>query len=463
MRTLSLSSKIRGKKSLPLRLLQLENRDVPSGVSVNPTHFLRPHVGPNGVVTPAGFGTPGEAGYSVAQIRHAYGFDAAGFGSLAGNGAGQTIAIVDAYDHPGFVSSSNPNFVNSDLHRFDVAMGIPDPPSFIKIDENGGTNYPLANATWATEIALDVEWAHAMAPNANIVLVEAKSAILYNVYASNPGKYFGPNNLGNAVITASSYPNVSIVSMSFGAGESASDTGANVLFTTPNGHPRITFLASTGDTGVPGGYPAYSPNVVAVGGTTLNLNGNNYVSETGWSGSGGGISQFETKPTYQNSENLSSTKRTIPDVSAIADPATAVAIYDSYNNGNTTPWSGIGGTSLACPVWAGLIAVADQGRDNFGQGRLDGHDNTLYRLYGYQGGVTPALEFHDITTGNNGYAAKAGYDLVTGWGSPYADRVVGEMIDDTTVPTVTGFVCQRNDVRRDQVHVECDLPRQRGD
>jgi parallel beta-helix repeat protein len=435
MRLHSTPAKISAKKALPWRLLQLEDRGLPSSAVMYPTHFVCPHVGSNGGVTPAGFGTPGEAGFSVAQIRHAYGFDSVGFGSLAGTGAGQTIAIVDAYDNPAFVSSSNPNFNNSDLHKFDVAMGIADPPSFVKIDENGGTNYPTSNAYWATEIALDVEWSHAMAPNANIVLIEAKTSSLYDIY-TNTGNYAGPDNMGNAVVTARSYPNVSVVSMSFGGAEASADTVANLLFTTPSGHTPITFLASTGDTGAPGGYPAYSPNVVAVGGTSLSLSGSNYGSETGWSGSGGGISQFETKPDYQGSENLSSTKRTIPDVAFNA--ASGVAVYDSYNNGTVTPWSGVGGTSLSCPCWAGLIAVADEGRDHFGQGRLDGRNLTLYKLYGYSSGVTPALEFHDITTGNNGFAANAGYDLVTGWGSPYADRVIGEMIEDFTAPTVTG-------------------------
>src|SRR5262249_48082169 len=152
-------------------------------------------------------------------------------------------------------------------------------------------------------------------------------------------------------------PGVSVVSMSFGSGETSSDPNDNSIFTTPSGHNGVTFLASTGDNGSPGGYPAYSPNVVAVGGTTLTLNADDsYNSETGWGngassstqgGSGGGISQFEPEPAFQQSVQNTGF-RTIPDVAFVADPATGVAVYDSYNNGSSTPWDQVGGTSLAC-------------------------------------------------------------------------------------------------------------------
>jgi predicted outer membrane repeat protein len=427
--------KINARTRLPLRLMALEGRDLPSASIMNPTYHRFANPASFGGVTPAGFGTPGEAGYTLSQIANGMGYYNVGLGTSPDRyGLGQTIAIVDAYDNPNIVSSTDPNFINSDLHKFDVAMGINDPPNFVKIDENGGKNYPAPNATWATEIALDVEWAHALAPSAYIVLVEATNNNLYDIYSNN--QFAKLDHLGTAIDTARNFPNVSMVSMSFGGSEFSADTGCNFLFSTPSGHPPITFLASTGDGGAPGGYPAYSPEVVAVGGTNLALSGNNYVSETGWNGSGGGISQFETKPPYQGTENISTTKRTIPDVAFVA--GTAVAVYDSYNNGSALPWSSIGGTSVACPCWAALMSIADEGRDHFGQSRLAGFEATLPRLYGYSPGILPSLTFHDITTGNNGYAAKAGYDLVTGWGSPYVDRVVGELIDDTTAPTVTG-------------------------
>jgi Right handed beta helix region len=426
----------RARRLSRLWLQALEGRDVPSVWTPGPESQLPVHAG-----APAGGGigpmSVSPVGFIPSQIRHAYGFDSIGFGSLAGTGAGQTIAIIDWFDDPAFVSSTNANFNNSDLHKFDVALGIPDPPSFTKLDENGGTNYPAPNVSTATEIALDVEWAHALAPSANIVLVEANSGVLYDIYTNNPSQYYGPDDLGKAINTAKSLPGVTVVSMSFGASEGASDLGANVLFTTPNGHQPITFLASTGDSGAPGGYPAFSTNVVAVGGTALNLTGGgDYSSETGWPGSGGGISQFQPKPSYQGTENKSSTNRTIPDVAFDGSNLSRVAVYDSFTNGAASPWYdyGVFGTSVSCPCFAAIVAIANQGRAYFGQTSLSGTGDTLPRFYGYSPGVIPSLEFHDIASGNNGFAAASGYDLVTGWGTPYADRVVGELINDTTPP-----------------------------
>jgi subtilase family serine protease len=137
--------------------------------------------------------TAGPTGYTPAQIRHAYGFDQVWFNGVAGDGTGQTIAIVDAYDDPN---------VASDLHQFDAAFGLPD-PSLTKVNEYGGFAPPAANATWAVEIALDVEWAHAIAPGARILLVEANSNSNADLFA--------------AVTYAAEQPGVSVVSMSWGA------------------------------------------------------------------------------------------------------------------------------------------------------------------------------------------------------------------------------------------------------
>ncbi|WP_422926492.1 hypothetical protein [Singulisphaera sp. PoT] len=349
-------------------------------------------------------------GYTPAQIRKAYGIDSISINGIVGDGTGQTIAIVDAYDWPTAVS---------DLHNFDLQFGLPDPPSFTKLNQLGQTS-PLPGTdpagagnpkgTWEGEEALDVEWAHAIAPKANIILVEADSA-------------FTSDLIDTAVVTAKNLPGVSVVSMSFGGGESSViDPTENNIFTTPSGHNGVTFLASTGDDGSPGGYPAYSPNVVAVGGTSLFLNGDDsYSSESGWSGSGGGISTFEPKPSYQSS--LPYNFRSIPDVSFIADPNTGVAIYDSYDNGTSTPWEQIGGTSLSSPAWAGLIAIINQERVEFGDSILDGPTQTLPMLYNL-----PAGDFHDITSGNNGdFSAAPGYDLVTGRGTPIAPSLVLDM------------------------------------
>jgi len=367
-----------------------------------PTFILsHPNAGGGG----SGFnGSVGPIGYSPAQVRKAYGLDSIVVGGIVGDGAGQTIAIVDAYDWA---------TAYEDLKAFDLQFGLPDPPSFIKLNQDGLPS-PLPPSDkvggWGVESALDVEWVHAAAPKANIILVEANSP-------------FDTDLIQKAVNTARNLPGVSAVSMSFGRVEvNGVDQGLNAIFQTPAGHTGVTFLASTGDDGAPGGFPAYSPNVVAVGGTSLFLNpDNSYQSESGWSGSGGGTSQFEPKPGYQSGMS-SFANRSIPDVSAIADPATGVAVYDSFDFGASTPWNAVGGTSLACPFWAGLIAVVNQERVAAGDPILDGPTQTLPLLYGLS-----ASDFHDIITGDNGHPAGPGYDQVTGRGSPVAPRLVSDL------------------------------------
>jgi subtilisin-like proprotein convertase family protein len=387
----------------------LECRDVPSAVAV--TDYVRT-LAASGTASPNGSTAP--YGLTPTQIRSAYGFNAVTFGSVTGDGSGQTIAIVDAYDNPKFVSSSNSAFLSSDLHNFDAAFGLPD-PVFTKVSQTGGTAYPAGDTGWGTEIALDVEWAHVVAPEANILLVEANSASFTDLFA--------------AVNYAKTVPGVSAVSMSWGGGEFSGETSYDSTFSTPAGHTGITFLASTGDSGAPGGYPAYSSHVVAVGGTRLTLGANGtYGSESGWADGGGGISTTEAKPSYQSAITLS-TRRMMPDVSMDADPNSGVAVYDSFGNGTAAPWTAVGGTSLSAPMWAGLIALADQGRVLAGQGTLDGYTQTLPKLY-----ALPASDFHDVTTGNNGHAAGAGYDLVTGRGTPTANLVANGLIDATSPP-----------------------------
>ena len=180
---------------------------------------------------------PGSA-FSPQQIRAAYGINL-----LSQEGVGQTIAIIDAYDNPKFVSSSNTAaYATSDLHDFDAYYGLPDfggsGPTFTKLDENGGTNYPATQSggNWESEIALDVEWAHAIAPLANIVLIEASSS-------------GDADLLVTSVNTARNLPGVSVVSMSFMTTDSAFDTMYDPDYTTPSGHTPITFLAATGDSG----------------------------------------------------------------------------------------------------------------------------------------------------------------------------------------------------------------------
>lgn len=340
--------------------------------------------------------------YTPSQIRQAYGLN-----SLAADGAGQTIAIIGAYDYPGALSALNTFSSQYGLQQFNVTGG----PTFTVLDQNGGTSLPGTDSTggWEGEMALDIEWAHAMAPKANIILYEASAPNNTNLFA--------------AADTARNNAAVSVVSMSFGRTEYGGQTGTDATFTTPssrlNASPRqgVTFVAGTGDAGPPSGYPATSPNVVAVGGTHLTLNGSNYVSETAWTSNGagaGGPSAYEPKPAYQTSYgNLHGgvlatlTNRATPDVAFDADPSTGVNVYDPYNGG----WMSVGGTSLSAPCWAGLIACANQLRTANGYGTLDGPSQTLPALYSL-----PSADFHDITTGTitgtgGSYSAGSGYDL----------------------------------------------------
>jgi hypothetical protein len=385
----------------------------------------------------AAIGSPTPVGRTPQQIRAAYGIDSIELGSVVGDGTGQTIAIVAVYDNPKLVSSTDTSFFSSDLHQFDMAFGLPDPPSFRKLDQNGGVNYPGvdpagpgADRGWEAEEALDVEWAHAIAPQANIVLIEARS------------RDFG--DLSTAINTARNMAGVSVVSMSFGWPEDQGDPATNAarelsmdaLFTTPAGHQGVTFVAASGDDGSPGTYPAYSPNVLAVGGTSLTTNSDgSYEVEYGWNGSGGGQSMYEPEPSYQSAVQNTGFRQ-IPDVAFDGDPNTGVAIYDSYDFGNSRPWAMVGGTSLGAPCWAGLIAIANQLRASQGLGTLDGRSQTLPGLY-----AMPEADFHDVTIGTvDRPAVGPGYDEVTGLGTPVANKLVSDLafLIQGVPPTIVG-------------------------
>ena len=191
----------------------------------------------------------GITGYTPAQIRAAYGFSNLSFGSTSANGAGQTIAIIDAYNDPN---------ISSDLAAFDAAFGIAAPPSFKVVNQNGGSTLPSADSTggWEGEIALDVEWAHAIAPAANIVLVEANSASDANLFA--------------AVNWARQQAGVSVISMSWGSDDSLANASndqslSSQYLVTPTGHQGITFVASSGDDGHPE-FPGRKPERSGRGG-----------------------------------------------------------------------------------------------------------------------------------------------------------------------------------------------------
>jgi hypothetical protein len=406
-KTVRNNRKSRFRRSAILSFEFLEPRDVPA--TFVPTSRAAGFAGWDAPLLSAG-----PAGYTPAQIRHAYAFDQISLNGVAGDGSGQTIAIVDAYDDPS---------IGADLHQFDLAFGLPD-PVLMKVNQSGGAALPAASATWAPEISLDVEWAHAIAPGANILLVEANSN-------SNA-------DLFSAVATAAGHPGVSVVSMSWGSGEFSSEGASDATFTTPVGHAGVTFVASAGDSGAPADYPAASPNVLAVGGTELGLSATGgWTGETAWTDGGGGPSIYETLPSYQQGVvPFGTTSRSTPDVAYNADPNTGFAIYDSFNFSSYTPWAVYGGTSAGAPQWAALVAIADQGRALVGQGSLDGRSQTLPALY-----QLPAGDFHDITTGTSAgtpnYSAGTGYDLVTGRGTPIANLVVSGLVNYGYTPATS--------------------------
>ena len=354
-----------------------------------------------------------------AQMQQAYGVNNIVFGSTVGNGTGETIAIVDAYRDPN---------ASSNLATFDGQFGLSAPPSFTQKSETGGSDSSVptdSTGGWEVEESLDIEWAHSIAPDANIILYEANSASY--------------SDLLTAVVTAAKNSNVSVVSMSWGGGEFSGETSYDSDFTTPSSRASsggVTFVASTGDSAAPAGYPAYSPNVVAVGGTTLLVSdtAGDYYSESGWSDGGGGTSTQEAEPNYQKSVQ-SSGFRDAPDVSMDADPNSGVYVYDTFDESG---WLGVGGTSLASPMFAALVAIADQGRAHYGLKSLDGPSQTLPDLYT----LPSTINFHDITTGSNGFSAGPGYDLVTGIGSPIANQLIPNLVQ----PDITSFVASPNPV-----------------
>jgi hypothetical protein len=340
------------------------------------------------------------SGFTPAQMQHAYGFDQLSFaGGRAANGAGQTIAIVDAFNDPKIVS---------DLGVFDTTFGLPAPPIFQVVNQTGGSTLPKNSADWDLEISLDVEWAHAMAPKANIMLVEATNQ--------------SDTNLLAAVTYAKNQPGVSVVSMSWGFSEFKGETGLDAKFAASTSHP-VTFVASSGDSGTPPIWPAASPNVLAVGGTTLATSDSlgTYSGETGWSDSGGGVSKFEKTPAFQAS-TVSGTFRENPDVAYDGNPNSGVAVYDSVSYEFQSGWSEVGGTSAGAPQWAALVAIADQGRALAGKPALSSTQALVYNL--------PSADFHDITSGTNGpnSLASPGYDTVTGLGSPVANLFVPTLL-----------------------------------
>ncbi|WP_424710465.1 putative Ig domain-containing protein [Kitasatospora acidiphila] len=336
------------------------------------TDLVQPHtLAPN--ATPSGYGP--------SDLQSAY--------KLSSNGgAGQTVAIVDAMDDPN---------AESDLAAYRSQYGLPACTTangcFKKIDQNGGTSYPTADSGWAGEISLDLDMVSAVAPGAHILLVEATSANM--------------SDLGSAVNQAVAQ-GAKFVSNSYGGSEDSTDTSSDSQYFN---HPGVAITVSAGDSAYGAEYPAASQYVTSVGGTALTRDSSaRGWSESVWStssteGTGSGCSAYDPKPSWQTDSGCS--KRTISDVSAVADPATGVAVYQTYGGSG---WNVYGGTSASSPIIASVYA--DAGTPGSG-------DYPAKYPYAH----TSAL--NDVTSGSNGTCSPSylctagpGYDGPTGLGTP---------------------------------------------
>ncbi|RDV00596.1 peptidase S8/S53 subtilisin kexin sedolisin [Trinickia dinghuensis] len=313
--------------------------------------------------------------------------------STSGTGSG-TIVLVDAYDYP---------TAESDLNTFSSTFGLPQTCSsgaaqcfnFQRIYASG--SQPQLNCGWGQEAALDIEWAHAMAPHANIVLVEAASSSFSDLFAA----------VDVAVNTIKQSGAGGEVSMSWGGSEFASESFYDSHFN-PTG-ATVVFFASAGDTGGVNIYPSVSPDVVSAGGTTINRSTTGqFLSETGWSGSGGGASKYEPRPAWQKAiSRIVGTRRGAPDFSFDADPNSGVSVYDTTSCQGYSGWMVFGGTSVASPSLAGIVNSA---------GKF--HPSSTSELTTIYGNLGNALDFRDITSGKAGSnRAGPGWDFVTGVGS----------------------------------------------
>ncbi len=320
------------------------------------------------------------SGETPASIRLVY--------KLPSTGGSGIIAIVDAFDYP---------TAENDLNVFSSTFGLPPCTTangcFQKVFAAG--RKPRTNCGWAQEAALDIEWAHAMAPNARIVLVEAASNRFSDLFQA----------VDVASQIASQNGGVGEVSMSWGGSEFSTEASSDSHFTTP----RVVYFAASGDTGGQTIYPGVSPNVVSAGGTTINRDSSgNFVSETGWSGSGGGPSKYESRPSYQNGiAAIVGTQRGAPDFSFDADPNSGVSVYDSTPCQGLSGWLVFGGTSVSSPSLAGIVNLA-------------GHfySNSAIELSTIYSNLGNPTDFRDIVLGAAGsFNATTGWDFVTGVGS----------------------------------------------
>ncbi len=364
--------------------------------------------------------------YTPAQITSAYGLNAITFTSPAGStiqgdGSGQTIALVEEYHGPN---------LRSDLKTFDRTYHLPD-PSLMIVNQAG---HKTDNG-WALEESMDVEYAHAIAPGARILVVEAAPARSQTKELQNQL---------HAVNTARHAKGVAAISMSWGYNEVSNEASYDKYFTTPGGHTGITFIASSGDLGY-AEYPSTSPNVLSVGGTSLSLTSSgSYQSETAWFFSAGAYSPYEPEPGYQGSVQTTG-QRSTPDVAFDGASSTGVEVYETPPHSHKGSWQVSAGTSLGAPAWAGIIAIVDQGRALAGEGSLDGPTQTLPALY-----ALPSSDFHSVSpspllgglssvlrflfgSGSTGATA----NTETGLGSPNGPSLIAGLVASTTTSPKT--------------------------
>ncbi len=301
-------------------------------------------------------------------------------------GGSKMIAIVDAYDAPNAAS---------DLAKFSTQFGLP-AANFQTVYASGSK--PAYNAGWEFEESLDVQWAHAMAPGAEIVLVEAASSSLTDLMTAE--------DMASKMVNATGGGEVS---NSWGGGEFSGEASYDSHFVKAN----VVFLASAGDS--PGTmYPAASPNVVAAGGTTVRRTPSTgaFLSEYPWDSAGGGVSLYEPRPSFQSAiSTLVGNYRGVPDLSFDSDPVTGVWVYDSNAGG----WNIVGGTSVASPALAGIINSA---------GSFNSSSSAELSVI-YNNRSTTA-DFRDITVGfcgpYGGYSGVVGWDPCTGVGVVFGKK-----------------------------------------
>ena len=344
---------------------------------------------------------PATVGLTPGQVRRAYGFEL-----IPNHGAGQTIAVVEAFGDPQ---------IEKDLATFDQTFNLPPCTTSngcLRIVTTTGNNLKTSQL-WSLETSLDVEWAHAIAPDAQILVVESPDAVLTDMLQA---------------VDFAVTQGATVVSMSWGGMEFPGETALDAHFSV-GAAQHVSFVAAAGDFGSGVIYPAASPYVLAVGGTKLSLNDTQgtYGGETAWSGSGGGISTAEPEPDYQSAFPIPFRGRGNPDVAYNANPDTGFSVFATHKDGfqGFNGWVPVGGTSAGAPQWAAFLAIARS--MGFSPASPGETNSAIYSA----AKASYSTNFYDILKGSNGTCAvctaTSGYDYVTGIGSPQAQNLASAL------------------------------------